>query len=127
MGHPTHEQFTRRNFFKQSALLASATTLGFTGIFGMSMAHAEDGDDVQTMLNVAATAETFACTHYYQAMKSKIKFTTPQAAYIKAALEEELIHLEFLNANGGKTLADKFYLPKGEFNSATSFGLVSAI
>jgi hypothetical protein len=120
-------QLDRRNFLKGSALLASATALGFTGMFGLRRANAADGDDVPTMLNVAATAETFACTHYYQALNSKIRFTTPQLAYIRAALEEELIHLEFLNANGGKTLADKFYLPAGAFKTAKSFGLVSSI
>jgi hypothetical protein len=79
------------------------------------------------MINVAATAETFACTHYYGALKSKIRFTTQQLAYVKAALEEELAHLEFLNANGAKSLADKFYLAKGVYNSAATFGRITAI
>jgi hypothetical protein len=118
----------RRVFFKESALLVSATVLGFGGIFGATASRAAaDGDDVKTILDTAATAETFACTHYYQALKSKIRFTTPQLAYIKAALEQELIHLEYLNANGGKTGFDKFYFPQGVFKSAVSFGLVSAI
>lgn len=118
---------TRRNFLMTGVLLASASTLGFSGMFGLSHANAADGDDVQTILNVAATAEAFACTHYYYALNSKIKFTTPQTAYIKSALEQELIHLEFLMANKGKMLTDKFYFPAGVFASTTSFGLVSAI
>ena len=120
-------QLPRRSFLKGGALLASATALGFTGFFGLGRASAADGDDVPTMLKVAATAETFACTHYFQALSSKIRWTTPQLAYIRAALEEELIHLEFLNANGGDTLADKFYLPQGAFKTARSFGTVSSI
>jgi len=111
----------------EGALLASATMLGFGGMFGLDRSRAADGDDVKTMLDTAATAETFACTHYYLALTSKIRFTNPQIAYIKAALEQELIHLEYLKANGGNTLTDKFYFPKGALNSATSFGLVSAI
>jgi hypothetical protein len=118
---------TRRNFLVGGALLATASTLGFGGMFGLRSVQAADGDDVQKMIDIAATAETFAATHYYMALKSKIRFTTPQLAYIKAAAEQELIHLEFLNSKGATSLADKFYFPKGTFNSATSFGLVSAI
>lgn len=118
---------SRRRFLMESALIGSAAALGFSGVFGLRSARAAEGDDPQTILDVASTAETFACTHYYQALKSKIKWTTPQLAYIKAALEEELIHLEYLNTNGGKTLTDKFYFPKGVLNTAISFGLVSAV
>lgn len=120
-------QVARRDFLKSGALLASATALGFTGIFGLRRASAAAGDDVPTMLNVAATAETFACTHYYQALKSNIRFTTQQLAYVKAALEEELDHLEFLNLKGGVTQAAQFYFPTGVFKSTVSFGSVSAI
>ena len=125
--HPTPApvMLNRRDFLKNGALLGAATQLGFGGVFGL--VQAPQGDDIPTMLNVAATAETFACTHYYQALTSKIKFTTAQLAYVKAALEEELVHLEFLNANGGKSLATSFYFPKGTFNTAQSFGSVSAI
>ncbi len=115
----------RRGFLKSGALLAAASTFGFGAMFGVT--RAADGDDVATILTVAATAETFACTHYYQALNSKIKFTTVQLAYIRAALEQELIHLEYLNVHGGKALQDKFYLPKGAFNTVGSFGTVSAI
>lgn len=118
---------TRRNFLVGGTLLAAASTLGFGGMFGLRSVQAADGDDVQTIINIAATAETFACTHYYGALKSKIRFTTQQLAYVKAAAEQELIHLEFLEANGAKSLADKFYFPKSVYNSAGAFGLVSAI
>jgi hypothetical protein len=117
----------RRDFLKSSSLLATASTLGFSGVFGLRQTSALAGDDVATILNIAATAETFACTHYYQALNSKIKFTTPQVNYIKAALEEELIHLEFLNANGGKALAEAFYFPQGVFKTAVSFGTVTSV
>lgn len=117
----------RRGFLKSSALLSAASALGFAGIFGLRSASAADGDDIPTIVTVAATAETFACTHYYRALTSGIRFTTPQLAYIKAALEEELIHLEYLNANGGKSLQDHFFFPAGAFASAGSFGNVSSI
>ncbi len=122
-----HGQTTRRDFLLGGAVLATASTFGFSGLFGLRAVQAADGDDVQTIVNIAATAETFACTLYYGALTSKVKWTTPQLAYIKAALEQEEIHLEFLNSNGAKALADKFYLPKGMYNSAISFGLVAAV
>lgn len=127
MSHQT-VSFTRRNFLHLGALLTSATTLGFSGLFGLSpAAAAADGDDVQTMLDVAATAETFACTHYHRALTSKVKFSAVQISYIKAALDEELAHLEFLNKNGAVAKAQSFYFPTGTFNTPASFGGVSAI
>jgi len=52
---------TRRNFLTTGVLLASASTFGFSGMFGLRQANAADGDDVPTILNIAATAEAFAC------------------------------------------------------------------
>jgi hypothetical protein len=117
----------RRAFLKHSAWLAGATALGWSGVFGLSRVSAANGDDIPTILNVAATAETFACTHYYQTLNSKITFTSPQIAYIKAALEEEFDHLQYLKANGGNALTDKFYFPLGALNSRVSFGTFSAV
>src|SRR5229473_2461904 len=101
-------EVNRRSFLKSSTLLAGATAFGFSGVFGLRSASAAEGDDAATILKVAATAETFACTHYYSALKSNIIWTQAQLDYIRSALEQELIHLEFLNKNGGDTLADKF-------------------
>ncbi len=117
----------RREFLRGGALLAVASALGFAGAFGLRRAEAADGDDVQTIVNVAATAETFACTHYYRTLTSNIRFTSQQTQYIRAALEQELAHLEFLNANGAKALADSFYFPVNTYRSAISFGAFSAI
>jgi hypothetical protein len=120
-------QFPRRNFLKSAALLAGASTLGFGTMFGLNRASAADGDSPQTIIDLAATAETFACTHYHQALTSGLRFTKPQLDYLKAALEQELIHLEFLNANGAKALADSFFFPTGTFKSTKSFANVTAI
>lgn len=130
MGNELFNQSSRRSFLKSSTLIAAASTVGFGGMFGLraaSAAAAPDGDDIPTMLNVAATAETFACTHYYRALNSKIGLSEVQIAYVKAALESELDHLEFLNANGGKALTEKFFFPAGTFASVKSFGTVTAI
>jgi len=125
------QDVSRRGFLKGSAVLAAASTLGFSGMFGLRsiMAAAAD-DDIPTILNVAATAETFAVTHYYRALNkktTKAAFTAAQIAYLKAGLESEQDHLDFLNANGGKALTDKFYFPMGTFDIAKTFGAVTAI
>jgi hypothetical protein len=118
----------RRDFLRGGLLLTAASAVGFSGVFGIKQTTADsNGDDISTIVNVAATAETFACTHYYRALTSKIKFTTQQFAYIKAALEEELIHLEFLNQNGASALATSFYFPSITFTSPVAFANVSAI
>jgi hypothetical protein len=117
----------RRDFLKGGALLAAASTMGFGGLFGLSNPKHLADDDIPTILNIAATAETFACTHYYLAINNRSRFTTPQFNYIKGALEQELIHLEFLNANGGKALTEEFYFPQGVFRNAISFGTVTSV
>jgi hypothetical protein len=118
---------SRRDFLKAGAAFAGVSALGFSAAFGLRSAQAAEGDTVKQIIDVAATAETFACTHYYRALKTKLRWTTPQLAYIRAALEEELIHLEFLNANGATALADSFYFPKDTFKSALAFGNISTV
>jgi len=125
------QDLSRRGFLKGGALLAAASTFGFSGMFGLHsvMAAAAD-DDIPTILNIAATAESFAVTHYLRALDkktTKAAFTAAQIAYLKAGLESEQAHLDFLNANGGKSLVDKFFFPAGTFDSAKTFGAVTAI
>jgi hypothetical protein len=119
----------RRAFLKGSALVAGAAAVGFSGLFDARRAKAQgEGDDLQTILNLAATAETLACTHYYAALNmGGIEFTEPQVAYMKAALEAELIHLEFLNANGGEALTSEFYTPVNVFTDLALFTEVTEV
>jgi hypothetical protein len=120
------EKISRRNILKIGAgLTAVAATTGFAGVFGLSKAFAAD-DDPQTILNIAATAETFAVTHYYRAL-SELEFSEGEKAYMTAAMESELIHLEFLNANGGKALTEEFYFPEGTFADKKMLGTVTAV
>ncbi len=101
--------------------------MSFGSLFGYSAMSAQgSGDDVATILNLAATAETLACTHYYAAITSGgIPFSDSEMAYLKAALDSELQHLEFLNANGGAALTDKFYTPVGVFKDKKMFATVT--
>ena len=83
-----------------------ASVVGFSQLFGYSELFAQsNGDDVETILNLATTAEALACTHYYTALTdSKIQLTPLERAILIAALDSELYHLEFLNENGGQSL-----------------------
>jgi hypothetical protein len=122
---------SRRDVLKGSALLAAASTLGFNGVFGLkSVAASVAGadDDATTIVTVAATAETFAVTHYYRALEEKnLKLTESERVYFLAALESEFVHLQFLQANGGKTLTDKFYFPMGTFKDSATLGAVTSV
>ncbi len=117
---PSFTPVSRRGFLMGSTLAAGAALLGFQELFG---AHAQDSDDdAATILNLAATAETLACTHYYNVLaQNKITFSAPQISYLRAALESELTHLEFLNANGGKSQANEFYFPDKVFTDGGQF------
>lgn len=103
-------------------MLKGGAALGFAALFGLPTAAQEEGDNVQTMVNLAATAETLACIMYYTGLTAGlITFDTIDVVYIKAALDAELQHLEFLNANGGNTLSEEFYFPQNTFTDLATF------
>ncbi len=123
---------SRRGFLTKSAAVlggAGAAVLGFQSLFDVNPANAQaNDDDPSTIFNLAATLETLACTHYYMALTAfKIQFTPAQAAYIKAALDAEQQHLDFLNANGGQTLVQKFFVPTNVFSDASVFAAYTEI
>jgi hypothetical protein len=123
---------SRRELLKTGAI-ATTSLVSFSSLFGLGNALAQDstpeataaateGDDVATILNLAATAETLACTMYYSVLSAaEIPFKEVDVIYITAALDAELQHLEFLNANGGKALAEDFYFPTNMFTDITVF------
>ena len=117
---------SRRSFLKNSLIAAgiSFSGLTFTSAFGLKPARAED--DIQTILDVAATAEAFACTHYTRAISSGL-FNDVQTSYLKAGLDSEFQHLEFLQTNGANVLAEKFFFPVDTFASLLNFSQVTAI
>jgi hypothetical protein len=118
---------SRRSFLKRSVLALSASLSGmtFSSAFGLASAQGTE-DDIQTILNIAATAEAFACTHYARAIASAL-FNDVQTSYLKAGLDSEFQHLEFLSANGAALLTDKFYFPVDTFASVINFSQVTAI
>ena len=125
-----NNQFSRRSFLSGTSLFAAGATLGFSGMFGLTSAAAQgNDDDVQTILNIAATAEAFAVTHYYRALQktTKAKFSDEQISYLKAALDAEQEHFDFLISNGAKPLATAFYFPAGTFDDVKTFGIITGI
>ncbi len=126
----TTNSLSRRGFLQGSALVAAASAVGFGGMFGIHTNQAVPaGDAIADILNIAATAKSFAVTHYYRSLQSttKAKFTAAQIAYLKAGLESEQAHLDFLVANGAKPLVTEFYFPAGTFDTAKTFGVVTGI
>jgi hypothetical protein len=73
-------------------------------------------DTIQTILNVAVTAELLAVTFYNRVFTNRFKLGLGEAARfdILAALIEEQIHANFLLKQGAKPLTKVFSFPFGE-------------
>lgn len=119
------KSLSRRNFLKGSAIAAgTAGLVGFPQLFGYSRVFAQgEGDDPQTILDLAATAETFACVHYYTAINSAeaLGLSEDEVNQLKAFLDSELQHKLFLEANGATALATEFYVPGNLFSDRETF------
>jgi Ferritin-like domain len=106
---------SRRGLLKGAGGLAGGlAAASFAGVFGMKSAEASHNanDEPQTILNLAATAETLATTFYYAAiMSAEFDVSEADLAYLRLALDAEKYHLDFLTANGGRSLATQFYVP----------------
>lgn len=114
---------SRRNFLKGSAI-AGGTMVGFSQLFGYSRVFAQgEGDTPQLILDLAATAEAFACTHYYTAINSAdaLNLSASEVDQLKAFLDSELKHKQFLEANGAVALATSFYTPEELFTDRDLF------
>ena len=105
---------SRRRFLQGSAGLGGGLALAsFAGAFGMGTAEAaHTNDDPQTILNLAATAEALAVTFYYSAVTgAQFSVNADDVEYLKAAMDAEQYHYEFLTGAGGKALTTQFYVP----------------
>lgn len=123
----SNQHVSRRDVLK---LGAAATTVAAVASFpnllgGLGRALAKD-DEVQAILDIAVTAETFAVTHYARAL-GEMKFDKVTEAYMKAALEAEFIHIGYLKANGAKPIVEEFYFPLETFSSNKMLGTVTAV
>lgn len=104
-----------RGAFLKGAI-ATGVAAGSVGLLtNAAHAQATAADSIQTILNVAATAETLAVTFYTNGVNNAAALGLTGGALddIKAALIEEQIHLNFFKANGGVPAASTFSFPKG--------------
>ncbi|MBC7870271.1 MAG: ferritin-like domain-containing protein [Chitinophagaceae bacterium] len=121
-------QISRRTLLKGGTIaVAGASFASFSQLFGYKHVFAQgEGDDPQTILDLAATAETLACTHYYNVLTdSNIALTPAEIAILKSALDSELQHLEFLNANGAVALTMDFFFPMNVYTDRDQFSVIT--
>ena len=118
---------SRRTFLKGGLVGVGASLVGFSQLFGYGeLAAQSNGDDVETILNLATTAEALACTHYFTALTdSKIQLTPWERAVLISTLDSELYHYEYLTENGGQTLTTQFYTPLNVYNDRSNFSTIS--
>jgi hypothetical protein len=123
---------SRRNFLVGAGAAAGAVALSnYKTLFGLNIkAYAQDGDDdTQTVINLAATAELFATTHYLAAINNAeaLGFGEAQVNYLKAGFLAEQDHLELLMSLGAQTVAGEFYVPETLFSDVALFATISEV
>jgi len=123
--------FSRRSLLKSTGMAATAgaSVLG-TSLFGISTAFAQaatKNDDLQTIINLAATAELFASTHYLAAINGTLGLGDVQMNYLKAAFISERDHLDLLVSLGAKPVVEEFYVPDGLFSDKAKFAQISEV
>lgn len=117
---------SRRNMLKGSLLAAGGAFLGFNEVFGFSRVLGQDmaaDDDLQTIINLASTAELFATTHYLAAINSAadLGLDEVQVAYMKAGFLAEQDHYDLLVSLGAKPVVTEFYVPETLFSDLQVF------
>ncbi len=122
---------SRRTLLKGSALLGGGAFLSFNQVFGFSRVLGQEmkDDDTQTIINLAATAELFATTHYLAAINGAeaMGLEAADVAYLKAAFIAEQDHLELLQSLGAKPVVTEFYVPEKLFSDKALFAAVSEV
>lgn len=110
-----NRSISRRNMLKGAAGVTGGMALAsFANILGARDAFAAHDrmDDVATIANLAATAETLAATsYYYTILNNPLRLSNNALSYLKLAMSSELYHLKVLQSLGGASLASQFYTP----------------
>ncbi len=122
-------QLSRRNFLKGAGAAAGAVALAnYTSLFGISTAFAQAADDdTQTIINLAATAELFATTHYLAAINGDLGLAEAQVNYLKTGFLAEQDHLELLISLGATPLFTEFYVPETLFSDVELFSQITEL
>lgn len=120
---------SRRSLLKGGAVVAGSSLAGFTSLFGFNVAMAQSDDDTQTIINLAATAELFATTHYLAAINgaADLKLDKAQLDYMKAGFLAEQDHLELLQSLGAVPVVTEFYVPEKLFSDKALFAAVTEV
>jgi hypothetical protein len=123
------KQISRRSVLKGGAALGAAGI--FNSVFGFSRVLGQDmeNDDVQTIINLAATAELFATTHYLAAINSAeaLGLAEIQLNYMKAGFLAEQDHLELLVGLGAEPVFTEFYVPEMLFSDIALFAATTEV
>ncbi|MBK8024534.1 MAG: ferritin-like domain-containing protein [Chloroflexi bacterium] len=122
---------SRRTFLKSAATVTGSAALGWGGLFGISRAFAQDtmgaNDDTQTIINLAATAELFASTHYLAAINGDLGLGEAQLNYMKTAFLAERDHLDLLLSLGAQPVVQEFYVPETLFSDQALFAQITEV
>lgn len=123
---------TRRGMLRMASVLAAGASLASVGALPAAAQVPDDTlyattahdaqDTPQTMLDIAATAETLAVTHYHAALTTGgLSLSEQERMILRAALSSELQHLEFINASGGKALTEQFFVRANAYTNRAVF------
>ncbi|MDQ6780150.1 MAG: ferritin-like domain-containing protein [Candidatus Eremiobacteraeota bacterium] len=124
---------SRKRFLEKATLLGGATALGASAFNVLNQATAFGAQTsgftcdctAHEILSLAATAENLAVTFYYHILN--LPTTVPDINdtnhrnYFQAAMIHEWLHKEFLESQGGRALATRFFFPVGMFTNQTVF------
>ena len=124
MNQNTHGLISRRGFLKGTAGIGGGiAAASFAASFGMGSAQAAAAnDDIATIANLAATAETLAVTFYYAAITgAQFDLDAADVEYLKLAMDAEQYHLDVLGTLGGKSLTQQFYVPANVLSDPAVF------
>lgn len=118
-------QHSRRQILKGG--LVGASLAGLSPFLTYSRLSAqEEGDSLENVLNVAATAEMLACTHYYTALTdSGIQLIPSERKSLLAILDSEYAHLRLLTEKGAESISTRFYTPRNVYNDRTTFAAIT--
>jgi len=114
---------SRRSLLRGAVVGAAGATglaVAGTALLPRNAAHAASAtctpDSVQTILNIAATAEQLAVTFYTYGIASakELGITGQNLNYLTAAVVEEQLHLNLLVASGAVPVTGTFSFPYGE-------------
>jgi len=113
---------TRRGFLKKSVAVGGGiAAASFIHAFGLGNVTTID-DDMATIVNLAATAETVAVTFYYAAItRATFLIGDEDMESLKRIMDAEMHHLQILRSFGGVAMTQQFYMPDRVLTDARIF------